>query len=84
MIEGHDQIRRAVTNLPNGIRTVTPIRRSTGGTDDQDSRREHGNGWKRVVSSICSSDASVLFETRTRIKTKVRTTEKGQRHPDLR
>ena len=78
MIEGHDQIRRAVTNLPNGIRTVTE-------SDDPQvaqtikthvasmvQRLEEGR-----VFNLFSPTLPVLFENKDKIKTKVETTEKG-------
>jgi hypothetical protein len=78
MIDGHDRIRRAVTNLPNGIRTVTE-------SDDPQvaqtiqthvasmlQRLEEGR-----VFNLFSPTLPVLFENKDKIKTKVETTDKG-------
>ena len=85
MIQGHDQIKRTVTNLSNGIRTVTE-------SDDPQvaqtikthvasmvQRLEEGR-----VFNLFSPTLPVLFESKDKIKTKVETTEKGSVvHPDL-
>ena len=42
MLVNHDRITRTVTNLPNGIRTVTEFRRSGARRADQEARRRHG------------------------------------------
>ena len=78
MIDGHDRIRRAVTNLPNGIRTVTE-------SDDpqvaQTIKTHVASMVQRLddgrVFNLFSPTLPVLFENRDKIKTKVETTDKG-------
>ena len=78
MIEGHDRIRRAVTNLPNGIRTVTE-------SDDpqvaQTIKTHVASMVQRLdegrVFNLFSPTLPVLFENKDKIKTKVETTDKG-------
>jgi hypothetical protein len=78
MIEGHDRIKRAVTNLPNGIRTVTE-------SDDpqvaQTIKTHVASMVQRLdegrVFNLFSPTLPVLFENKDKIKTKVETTDKG-------
>ncbi len=42
LLANHDRIKRTVTNLPNGIRTVTEFGRSADRGAHKDSRRGHG------------------------------------------
>ena len=78
MLDGHARIKRAVTNLPNGIKTVTE-------SDDPQvaltikthvasmvQRLDEGR-----VFNLFSPTLPVLFENKNKIKTKVETTEKG-------
>ena len=78
MIEGHDRIKRAVTNLPNGIRTVTesddPQVAQTIKTHVASMVQRLGEG---RVFNLFSPTLPVLFENKDKIKTKVETTEKG-------
>jgi hypothetical protein len=78
MIEGHDRIKRTVTNLPNGIKTVTE-------SDDpqvaQTIKTHVASMVQRVderrVFNLFSPTLPVLFENKDKIKTKVETTDKG-------
>jgi hypothetical protein len=78
MIEGHDRIKRAVTNLPNGIRTVTE-------SDDpqvaQTIKTHVASMVQRLddgrVFNLFSPTLPVVFENKDKIKTKVETTDKG-------
>ena len=78
LLINHDRIRRTVTNLPNGIRTVTES------DDPQVSQaiKAHvasmtqrlGNGQE---FNMFSHTLPTLFENKDKIKTAVETTEKG-------
>jgi hypothetical protein len=78
MIGNHDQIKRTVTNLPNGIRTVTE-------SDDpqvaQTIKAHVASMEKRLnegrVFNLFSPTLPVLFEKKDKIQTKVETAEKG-------
>lgn len=78
MIDSHDRITRAVTNLPNGIRTVTE-------SDDpqvaQTIKTHVASMVQRLdegrVFNLFSPTLPVLFENKDKIKTKVETTDKG-------
>jgi hypothetical protein len=78
MLLNHDEIRRTVTNLPDGIRTVTE-------SDDpqvaQLIKAHVGSMEKRLgegkVFNLFSPTLPVLFEHKDEIKTAVQTTEKG-------
>ena len=78
MLDGHDRIKRAVTNLPNGIRTVTE-------SDDpqvaQTIKTHVASMVQRLdegrVFNLFSPTLPVLFENKDKIQTKVETTDKG-------
>jgi hypothetical protein len=78
MLDGHDRIKRAVTNLPNGIRTVTEsddpqvAQMITTHVASMVQRLDQGR-----VFNLFSPTLPVLFENKDKIKTKVETTEKG-------
>ncbi len=78
MLQGHDRIARKVTNLPDGIRTVTE-------SDDPQvaalikghvasMQRRLGEG---RVFNLFSPTLPVLFDNKDKIKTVVETTDKG-------
>jgi hypothetical protein len=78
MIHGHEQIKRTVTNLPDGIKTVTE-------SDDPQvaqtikahvaSMAQRLNDGK--IFNLFSPTLPVLFENKDKIKTQVDTTDKG-------
>lgn len=78
MLQSHDKIRRTVTNLPNGIRTVTE-------SDDprvaQLIKAHVGSMEKRLeegkVFNLFSPTLPLLFEHKAEIKTTLETTAKG-------
>ena len=78
MLQNNDKIRRTVTNLPDGIRTVTD-------SDDaevaQSIQAHVASMEKRLgegrVFNLFSPTLPLLFERKDRIKTLVETTEKG-------
>lgn len=78
LFEGHDKIRREITDLPNGVRTVTE-------TDDPKLRallQEHVNAMKRRVESgraIRRRDPlfDAVFRYAEKIKMTVEETDKG-------
>jgi hypothetical protein len=78
MLQNHDKIRRTVTNLPDGIRTVTE-------SDDpqvaQLVKAHVGSMEKRLEEgrtfNLFSPTLPVLFEHKDDIKTSVETTDKG-------
>jgi hypothetical protein len=78
MILSHDKIRRTVTNLPDGIRTVTE-------SDDPEiaqAIQAHVASMERRLGdgrefNMFSPTLPVLFENRNKIKTSVQTTAKG-------
>jgi hypothetical protein len=78
MIGNHDQIKRTVTNLPNGISTVTE-------SDDprvaQTIKAHVASMQQRLnegrVFNLFSPTLPVLFEKKDKIQTTVETTEKG-------
>ncbi|MGC2517658.1 MAG: hypothetical protein WA373_00915 [Burkholderiales bacterium] len=78
MIVNHDRIKRTVTNLPNGIRTVTE-------SDDpqvaQAIKAHVASMEKRLGEgrefNMFSHTLPVLFENKDKIKTEVQTTDKG-------
>ena len=78
MLQGHDKISRTVTNLPDGIRTVTE-------SDDpqmaQLIKSHVASMEKRLdegrIFNLFSPTLPVLFENKDAIKTTVEMTEKG-------
>ena len=78
MLMQHDQIKRTVTNLPDGIRTVTE-------SDDLQIAqfiKAHVASMEQRLSdgrvfNLFSATLPVLFQKKDSIKTKVETTEKG-------
>jgi hypothetical protein len=78
LVMNHDRIKRAVTNLPDGIRTVTE-------SDDPQTAQfinAHVAAMAQRlrdgrVFNLFSPTLPVLFEKKDAIKTKVETTEKG-------
>jgi hypothetical protein len=78
LIMNHDQIRRTVDNLPNGIRTVTE-------SDDPQMAQAikahvtSMTGWLQEGRefNMFSSTLPVLFQNRSRIQTQVKTIGKG-------
>jgi hypothetical protein len=78
MLSGHESIKRTVTNLPNGIRTVTE-------SDDaqvaQTIKAHVASMEKRLaegrVFNLFSPTLPVLFEKKDSIRTKVEMTDKG-------
>ena len=78
MLVSHDQIKRTVTNLPNGIRTVTE-------SDDPQVAQAivmHVSSMAQRLSegrefNLFSETIPVLFENKDKIKTSVETTAKG-------
>lgn len=80
LVTNHDRIKRTVTNLPDGIRTVTE-------SDDpqvaQALKAHVASMEKRLnegrVFNLFSPTIPVLFENKDRIKTRVEATEKGAR-----
>ncbi len=78
LIASHDRIKRTVTNLPNGIRTVTE-------SDDpqvaQAIKAHVANMSQRLTDgkefNLFSKTIPVLFNNRGKIKTAVETTAKG-------
>jgi len=78
MLVSHDRIKRTVTNLPNGIRTVTE-------SDDPQVAQAivaHVASMAQRLSegrefNLFSETIPVLFENRDKIKTSVETTPKG-------
>jgi hypothetical protein len=78
MLQGHDKIRRSVTNLPDGIRTVTE-------SDDpqvaQLIKSHVASMAKRLeegrIFNLFSPTLPVLFENKEAVKTAVETTPKG-------
>jgi hypothetical protein len=78
MIFNHDKIKRTVTNLPDGIRTITESE------DPQVAQaiKAHVASMERRLGdgkefNLFSPTIPVLFENRDKIKTVVATTEKG-------
>jgi hypothetical protein len=78
MLQGHDKIKRSVTNLPNGIRTVTEAddpqvaQSIKAHVASMDKRLNEGR-----VFNLFSPTLPVLFENRDKIRTTVEMTEKG-------
>ena len=78
MLQGHEKIKRTVTNLPDGIRTVTE-------SDDpqvaQSIKAHVASMEKRLndgkIFNLFSPTLPVLFENKDKIKTVIETTEKG-------
>jgi hypothetical protein len=78
MLFSHDRIRRTVTNLPDGIRTVTE-------SDDPQVAQAIKTHVASMVQrlgdgkefNLFSKTIPVLFDNRDKIKTSVETTEKG-------
>jgi hypothetical protein len=78
MLQGHETIKRTVTNLPDGIRTVTE-------SDDpqvaQLIKAHVASMEKRLndgkIFNLFSATLPVLFENKDKIKTGVQATEKG-------
>jgi hypothetical protein len=78
MLFNHDKIKRTVTNLPDGIRTITESE------DPQVAQaiQAHVASMERRLGdgkefNLFSPTIPVLFENRDKIKTEVATTEKG-------
>ena len=78
MLFNHDKIKRTVTNLPDGIRTITESE------DPQVAQaiKAHVASMERRLGdgkefNLFSPTIPVLFENRDKIKTAVTTTEKG-------
>ena len=78
MLQGHDKIRRTVTNLPDGIRTVTesddpPVAQLIKAhVASMEKRLKEGR-----IFNLFSPTLPVLFENKDAIKTAVEMTEKG-------
>jgi len=78
MIQNHDRIKRTVTNLPNGIRTVTEsddpqiAQTIKAHVASMEQRLKEGR-----VFNLFSPTLPVLFENKDKIQTKVETTDKG-------
>ncbi len=78
LITNHDRIKRMVTNLPNGIRTITE-------SDDEQvaqTIKAHVASMERRLNdgrlfNLFSPTLPVLFENKDKIKTVVETTDKG-------
>jgi hypothetical protein len=78
MLQGHDKITRTVTNLPDGIRTVT----ESDAPQVAGTIKAHvGSMAKRLqegrMFNLFSPTLPVLFENKEAIKTAVEMTEKG-------
>jgi PHD/YefM family antitoxin component YafN of YafNO toxin-antitoxin module len=78
MIHGHERIKRTVTNLPNGIRTVTesddPQMAQTIKTHVASMAQRLNDG---RVFNLFSPTLPILFENKDKIKTQVETTNTG-------
>ena len=78
MLASYDKIRRTVTNLPDGIRTVTE---SDDAQAAQSLKAHVASMEKRLtegrIFNLFSPTLPILFEKKDRIKTVVETTEKG-------
>jgi hypothetical protein len=78
MIQNHDRIKRTVTNLPDGIRTVTEsddpqiAQTINAHVASMEQRLEEGR-----VFNLFSPTLPVLFENKDKIQTKVETADKG-------
>lgn len=78
MLQSHDRIRRAVTNLPNGIRTVTESDNPQvaglikAHVASMEQRLKEGR-----IFNLFSPTLPVLFEHKDDIRTSVESTEKG-------
>lgn len=78
MLFDHDKIKRTVTNLPDGIRTVTEsgdpavARAIRAHVASMEQRLKDGK-----IFNLFSPTLPVLFENRDKIKTVVETTDKG-------
>jgi hypothetical protein len=78
MLFDHDRIKRTVSNLPDGIRTVTEsddpgvARAIKAHVASMESRLKDGR-----IFNLFSPTLPVLFENRDKIKTVVETTERG-------
>jgi hypothetical protein len=78
LLVNHDRIRRTVTRLPNGIRTVTEsddphvVRAIQAHVASMAGRLSDGREF-----NMFSRTVPVLFENRNKIETRVETTEKG-------
>jgi len=78
MLNGHENIKRTVTNLPNGIRTVTEsddaqvAQLIKGHVASMEKRLAEGR-----VFNLFSPTLPVLFEKKDSIRTKVEMTDKG-------
>ena len=78
MIFNHDKIKRTVTNLPDGIRTIT----ESGDPQVAQAIKAHVASMEKRLGdgkefNLFSPTIPVLFENRNKIKTVVATTEKG-------
>lgn len=80
MFRNFDKITRSVTNLPNGIRSITSSEDEaimavlTSHVSGMINRVEEGNDPKIFIQS---PTLDILFERRDQIKTKIETTEEG-------
>jgi hypothetical protein len=78
MLFDHDKIKRTVTNLPDGIRTVTEsddpgvARAITAHVASMEQRLKDGK-----IFNLFSPTLPVLFENRDKIKTVVESTDRG-------
>jgi len=78
MLQGHDSIKRSVTNLPDGIRTVTEsddpkvAQSLIAHVASMEQRKKDGKEF-----NLFSPTVPVLFENRAKIRTAVVTTPKG-------
>jgi len=78
LLQSHDRIKRGVTNLPDGIRTVTE---SADPQVAQAIRAHVASMEQRLkdgrIFNLFSSTLPVLFDNKDKIKTSVQITEKG-------
>jgi hypothetical protein len=78
LIVNHDRIKRTVTNLPNGIRTVTESDNAQVAQAIKDHVASMGKRLKEGRQfSLFSPTLPVLFQNRDKIRTEVTTTNKG-------
>jgi hypothetical protein len=78
MIHSHEQIKRTVTNLPNGIKTVTESDDAQVAQTIKDhvaSMTQRLNDGR--VFNLFSPTLPILFENKDKIKTQIETTDKG-------
>jgi hypothetical protein len=78
MVLSHDRIERSVTNLPNGIRTITEsadpqiAQAIQGHVASMDGRLADGRVFNRF-----SDNLPVLFDAKDKLKSEIRMTERG-------